>query len=66
MTVAAERLDLAGRFVEHIDAEAAVLALAKPSLPRGDEVDGHVVLEHGDLRVRGVAGEQRALDLAAR
>ena len=48
--VAAQGEDAAGFFVEHVDADHAVLG-GVAEFARGDEVDGHVVFQHGDRRM---------------
>ena len=59
-----ERLYLPGLVVQRVNpGTAVVLRLAR--LGRGDEVDGEVILEHGDIFVCADCGQQRAFDLAA-
>ena len=58
-----ERFDLAGRFVEDVNAQAPVLR-GEAQLGARDEVHGEMAFEHLDVRMLCHGAQQRALDLA--
>ena len=59
--VAAEGEDPAGFLIEHVDADHAVFG-GVAEFARGDEVDGHVVFQHGDRRMFFHGGDEGFFD----
>lgn len=63
-TVRAVGEDFALLLVERVDAGATVFS-GEPELRRGDQIDGVVVLEKGDLRMRPHCSQELLFDLSS-
>src|ERR1700740_3578002 len=63
-TIAPPRFYGACSFIQNVDANHSIFR-GETELPRGDEIDGHMVWEHGDVGRCPYRRKQALLDFAA-